>query len=65
MTSMMAQVRQTDLIFMKSLIEADKVVPVIERRYPLSQAPEALRHLGEGHAQGKLVITMDQDDKPN
>ncbi|MGD0145710.1 MAG: NAD(P)-dependent alcohol dehydrogenase [Nitrososphaerales archaeon] len=65
MTNMTAQVRQRDLIFMKGLLEAGKVVPVIERRYPLSQAAEALRYLGEGHAQGKLVIALEQDDKPN
>jgi len=65
MTNMTAQVRQRDLIFMKGLLEAGKVVPVIERRYPLSQAAEALRYLGEGHAQGNLVIALEQDDKPN
>ena len=65
MANMMAQVRQADLIFMKSLIEAGKVVPVIERRYPLRQAAEALRYLGEGHAQGKLVISLEQDNKPS
>jgi NADPH:quinone reductase-like Zn-dependent oxidoreductase len=64
-TNMMAQVRQRDLVFMKGLLEAGKVVSVIERRYPLSQAPEALRYLGEGHVQGKLIITMNQDDRPN
>jgi NADPH:quinone reductase-like Zn-dependent oxidoreductase len=43
---------------MNDLFEAGKVVPVIDRRYPLSEVPEALRYLGEGHARGKVVITM-------
>ena len=50
---------QEDLIFMKDLLEAGKVVPVIERRYPLSETAEALRYLGEGHARGKIVITVE------
>lgn len=64
-TNMLAQARQGDLVFLRGLVEAGKVVPVIERRYPISQAPEALRHLGEGHAQGKLVIVMDREANPN
>ncbi len=43
---------------MKELLEAGKVVPVIDRRYPLSEVPEALRYFGEGHAKGKVVITV-------
>ena len=43
---------------MKELIEAGKVVPVIDRRYPLSEVAEALRYLEEGHARGKVVITV-------
>jgi Zinc-binding dehydrogenase len=38
---------------LRELIEADKVTPVIDRTYPLSEVPEAIRHLGEGHARGK------------
>ena len=49
---------QKDLAFMKVLLEAGKVVPVIDRRYPLSETAEALRYLGEGHARGKVVITV-------
>ncbi len=49
-----------DLVFITQLYEAGKVVPVIDRRYPLSEVPEALRYLGEGHARGKLVITLEQ-----
>ena len=42
----------------KELLEAGKVKPVIDRRYPLSEVAEALRYLEEGHARGKLVITI-------
>jgi NADPH:quinone reductase-like Zn-dependent oxidoreductase len=58
-TSMgVAKPNQADLNFMKELLEAGKVVPVIDRRYALSEAAEALRYLGEGHAKGKIVITV-------
>jgi len=52
-----------DLVFMKELLEAGKVVPVIDRRYPLSEVPEALRYIGEGHALGKVVITVEHNNK--
>lgn len=45
------------------LFEAGKVVPIIDRRYPLGEVPDALRYFGEGRAIGKLVITLQQDDK--
>ena len=48
-----------DLPFMIELFEAGKVVPVIDRRYPLSEVAEALHYFGEGHAQGKVVITLE------
>ena len=51
-----------DLAFMKELFEAGKVVPVIDRRYPLSEVAEALRYFGEGHAKGKLVITLEHNN---
>ncbi len=52
-----------DLVFIKELLEAGKVVPVIDRRYPLSETAEAIRYLEEGHAQGKVVITVEHNDK--
>jgi NADPH:quinone reductase-like Zn-dependent oxidoreductase len=52
-----------DLAFMKELFEAGKVKPVIDRRYPLSEVAEALRYLEEGHNQGKVVITLDHNNK--
>ena len=54
-----ANINQKDLVFLKDLLEAGKVVPVIDRRYPLSAAAEALRYLAQGHAQGKIVLTVD------
>jgi len=48
---------------MKELIEAGKVKPVIDRCYKLSEVAEALRYYGEGHARGKVVITVDQNNK--
>ena len=50
--------RKADLLSLKELIEAGKVTPVIDRTYPLSEAPEAIRYLEEGHARGKVVITV-------
>ncbi len=47
-----------DVETLKELIAAGKVRPVIDRRYPLSQVVDALRHVGEGRARGKVVITM-------
>jgi NADPH:quinone reductase-like Zn-dependent oxidoreductase len=49
--------------FMKELIEAGKVKPVIDRRYTLSEVAEALRYYGEGHARGKVVITVEHGNK--
>jgi NADPH:quinone reductase-like Zn-dependent oxidoreductase len=63
MGSVAAKTNQKDLDFMKELLEAGKVVPVIDRRYSLSEVPEALRYLGEGHAKGKVVITVEDNNK--
>lgn len=46
------------LIVMKELIEAGKITPVIDRTFPLSEVPEAIRYLGSGQAAGKVVITV-------
>jgi NADPH:quinone reductase-like Zn-dependent oxidoreductase len=53
-----AKANGEDLVVLKKLIEAGKVTPVIDKAYPLSEVPEAIRHLKEGHARGKVVITM-------
>ncbi len=50
--------RSEDLVVLKELIEAGKVTPVIDRTYPLDEAPEAIRYLEAGHARGKIVITV-------
>jgi NADPH:quinone reductase-like Zn-dependent oxidoreductase len=55
-----AKTDQKDLVMIKELIEAGKVVPVIDKHFQLSEAPEALRYFGTGHARGKVVITMEQ-----
>jgi NADPH:quinone reductase-like Zn-dependent oxidoreductase len=47
-----------DMIVLKELIEAEKVTPIIDRTYPLSDVPEAIRYMREGRARGKLVITV-------
>ena len=57
---LMHKPNKKDLNFMKELFETGKVVPVIDRRYPLSEVAEALRYLGEGHVQGKVVITLEE-----
>ena len=49
-----------DLLFIKELLEAGKVVPVIDRCYPFSEIADAIRYLETGHAQGKVVITVEQ-----
>jgi NADPH:quinone reductase-like Zn-dependent oxidoreductase len=49
---------KTDLVFIKELLEAGQVTPAIDRRYSLSEVPDALRYLEKGHARGKVVITM-------
>ncbi|MDQ3506545.1 MAG: NAD(P)-dependent alcohol dehydrogenase [Actinomycetota bacterium] len=58
MGNLLAKPNQTDLVFLKDLLEAGKVKPVIDRSYPLSEVPEAIRYLEEGHARGKVVITV-------
>jgi NADPH:quinone reductase-like Zn-dependent oxidoreductase len=47
-----------DLIVLTGLIESGKVTPAIDRRYPLAEAPKAIRYLSDGHARGKVVITI-------
>jgi NADPH:quinone reductase-like Zn-dependent oxidoreductase len=54
----LAQIKKPDLVVLKELIEAGKVTPVIDRTYPLSDTPEAIRYLEAGHARGKVVITV-------
>ncbi|HZJ24784.1 MAG TPA: NAD(P)-dependent alcohol dehydrogenase [Anaerolineales bacterium] len=52
-----------DLLVIKELLETGKVVPVIDRRYPLSETAEAIRYLETGHARGKVIIIVDSHDQ--
>jgi NADPH:quinone reductase-like Zn-dependent oxidoreductase len=58
MAGVSAKRNQNDLVFIKELFEAGKVKSVIDKRYPLSETADALRYLGEGHARGKVVISV-------
>ena len=58
MVFFMSKRSKADLLFLKSIIEEGKVTPVIDRSYPLSNVAEAIRYLEEGHARGKVVITV-------
>ncbi len=60
-----AKSNQEDLAFMKELMEAGKITPVIDRRYRLSETPQAIKYLGEGKARGKIVITIANDQQPS
>ena len=53
------QRNRKDLEAITELCESGEIVPVIDQRYPLSEVPEALQYLGQGHAKGKLVINVD------
>jgi NADPH:quinone reductase-like Zn-dependent oxidoreductase len=54
-----AKAKKEDLAFMAELMETGKAAPVIDRRYTLAEVPEAIRYLEEGHARGKVVITLE------
>jgi NADPH:quinone reductase-like Zn-dependent oxidoreductase len=57
-TFFVAKITKEDLVVLQELLESGKVTPVLDRKYQLSEAAEALRYLGEGHARGKVVITV-------
>lgn len=57
--NVLARPNQQDLVFMKELIEAGKVTPVIDRCFPLRDVADAIRHLEAGHAKGKVVISVE------
>lgn len=59
MGMMMADSNQKDLTVLADLMQSGKIKPVIDRTYKLSQVPEAIAYLEEGHARGKVVITLD------
>jgi NADPH:quinone reductase-like Zn-dependent oxidoreductase len=59
MGNVLSRPNQKDLVVLKELLETGKIVPVIDRRYPLSETAEAIRYVEKGHARGKVVITME------
>jgi NADPH:quinone reductase-like Zn-dependent oxidoreductase len=61
--SFLAKPSKEDLTIMHDLMKAGKVTPVIDKRYRLSEVPEAIRYLEEGHARGKVVITLEHNNK--
>ena len=58
MTFFVSKASTQDLMALRELLEAGTVTPVVERTYALTEAADAFRYLGEGHAQGKLVVTI-------
>ncbi|MGV9316356.1 NAD(P)-dependent alcohol dehydrogenase [Streptomyces sp. NPDC003691] len=56
--SLVSLTRREDLLTLKDLAENNRITPVVDRTYPLARAPEAIRHLRQGHPRGKLVITI-------
>jgi NADPH:quinone reductase-like Zn-dependent oxidoreductase len=50
--------KKASLSILKELLEAGKLTPIIDRTYPLTDVPEAMRYLQEGHNRGKVVITV-------
>lgn len=58
LTTFISDENREDLIVLKELIDAGEITPVIDRTYPLADAPQAIRYLEQGHARGKVVITV-------
>jgi NADPH:quinone reductase-like Zn-dependent oxidoreductase len=59
MGMLLAELSKEDLTILRDLMQAGKVTPVVDRRYRLSEVPAAIRYLEEGHARGKVVITLE------
>jgi len=56
LTNVSADINQQDLLALKEMLASGKIIPVIDKTYPLSETAEALRYLGAGHARAKLII---------
>jgi NADPH:quinone reductase-like Zn-dependent oxidoreductase len=63
LVGLLARSSKEDLIIMHDLMATGKVTPVIDRRYKLNEVPEAIRYLEEGHARGKVVISLEDNTK--
>jgi NADPH:quinone reductase-like Zn-dependent oxidoreductase len=63
MLTFLARPNKADLTLMHDLMKAGKVKPVIDKRYKLSEVPEAIRYLEERHARGKVVIALENNNK--
>ena len=61
---MLAELNPEDLKIIGDLMQSGKVTPVLDKTYALNEVPEALRYLEQGHARGKVVISMVAEDKP-
>ena len=59
MTNLAMKPDKEDLTCVKELIEAERVTPVIDKSYPLSELPKAFQYYAEGRSRGKVVVTMD------
>jgi NADPH:quinone reductase-like Zn-dependent oxidoreductase len=59
MSKMLAELNKQDLTILANLMQAGKVTPVIDRTYKLSEVPEAIRYVEQGHARGKVVINLE------
>src|SRR5215217_1383086 len=62
MGNLLKKLSKKDLVVLKEFLQAGKITPVIDRTYPLSEVPEAIRCLEEGHARGKVMITLAHED---
>ena len=60
---MIGKPSQKDLLFLCELITSGKLTPVIDKRYTLSEVPDALEYLEQGHARGKVIITMSSEQQ--
>jgi len=58
LASFIASPKQSDLTFLRELLEAGQIVPVIDRTYPLCETPDAIRYVEEGHTRGKIIINV-------
>jgi NADPH:quinone reductase-like Zn-dependent oxidoreductase len=56
---LLAQLNHDDLAYLVDLMQSGKVTPVIDRTYRLDQMPEAIRYLEQGHARGKVILTVE------